>query len=270
MSYVVRKLKKYLGGGVAPAIDTDATAWKNAVVGAGGTVSNTRLALVSSLITNLKSNSLWTLLDRLWLFAAENTQSALTDIKSLQIATAVNSPTFTIDRGYAGNGTTSYVDTNYNPSTNAVAYALNSAHLCNYVQSMVTQACMGTSGGGVVSLIANPLTGTGGQIVARINRANAGGGQGASNAEGFYIADRIDASNVVNFKNGSDVGTDANASSAIPSNNITVGAIFGLGGVINASRYSMASIGGSLGASGRASFATAINTYMTAIGANTY
>src|SRR5262249_48812132 len=44
--------------------------------------------------------------------------------------TAVNSPTFTTDRGYTGNGTTSNLDTGFNPTVAVGAkYALNNAAL---------------------------------------------------------------------------------------------------------------------------------------------
>jgi hypothetical protein len=107
--------------------DSDALLWKAAVVAAGGTVSDSRLSLVSTLIGSLKSAGVWTLLDRLFLLAAENSQSALIDLVALSAATAVNSPTFTTDQGYAGNASTSYVDTGFNPST-AALYSQASAH----------------------------------------------------------------------------------------------------------------------------------------------
>ena len=51
------------------ATDAAATAWKNQVVTNGGTVSAGRLALVSTMIAGLKADGVWTLLDRLWIFA---------------------------------------------------------------------------------------------------------------------------------------------------------------------------------------------------------
>ena len=42
-----------------PTTDSDALAWQTAVVGAGGTVSAAYLAALSTLVTTLKSNSMW-------------------------------------------------------------------------------------------------------------------------------------------------------------------------------------------------------------------
>jgi hypothetical protein len=41
--------------------------------------------------------------------------------------TAVNSPTWTANQGFTGNGTSSYIDTNFNPATQGVNYTLNDA-----------------------------------------------------------------------------------------------------------------------------------------------
>ena len=116
-------------GGLSAGFDGEAetVAWIADVVSNGGTVSDARAALVDDLIVALKADGVWTKLDRLWLFAAENQPSALTDLVALDLATAVNSPSFTADQGYTGNGSTSYVNTTYNPTTDAVSYALNSA-----------------------------------------------------------------------------------------------------------------------------------------------
>src|SRR5262245_26962066 len=111
----------HLGGGgkVAAVGNAETIMWVNAVVGDGGRVSSGRQTIVDALIKLLKSGSVWSNLDRLWLFAAENSQSALRDIKSFSAATANGSPTFTTDRGYTGTNASStvYINSNFNPST---------------------------------------------------------------------------------------------------------------------------------------------------------
>jgi hypothetical protein len=113
------------------AIASEVDAWEAAVVAAGGTVSSGRKTLVGTLIAGLKTDGIWAKLDRLWLFAAENTQSALIDLvkagASSSAATAVNSPTFTTDLGYTGNGSSAYINSNFNLTTSAVNFTQNSA-----------------------------------------------------------------------------------------------------------------------------------------------
>jgi hypothetical protein len=69
------------------------------------------------------------LFDRLWILGVDAPTSAavsLVNPTSTKI-TAVNSPTFTAYAGYQGNGTTSYLNTEYNPNTQGVNYTLDNA-----------------------------------------------------------------------------------------------------------------------------------------------
>ncbi|MEI6204900.1 MAG: hypothetical protein WCP68_23385 [Enhydrobacter sp.] len=82
--------------------DPDANAWADAVQGAGGFVTGSQRRRVAALIRSLKAAGVWPLLDRLWLFAAENNVQALIDLKAIATATLVNSPTGLHDSGRCG------------------------------------------------------------------------------------------------------------------------------------------------------------------------
>ena len=86
-----------------PAFDAATTAWVNAVVTAGGTVSTSQKGYVDTLIKALKTASVWTSLSRLWLLASENTYQAGIDIVGLNTYTNVNysgpALSFTADSG---------------------------------------------------------------------------------------------------------------------------------------------------------------------------
>ena len=110
------------------AFDSDVLAWRDAVVVNGGTVSAARLVIVDQFVYAEKAAGLWALTDDYLGFWAENAVQALTSIKQKRLATAVNSPTFTTDRDYTFNGTTSYSDSGFVPATHAAAMTLNSAH----------------------------------------------------------------------------------------------------------------------------------------------
>src|SRR5215475_3606794 len=86
----------------AGGLDAATTAWVAQVVTNGGSVSSGRQTLVDNFIVGAKADGFWTKLDRLWFHWAENQPQALTDMIALTLATAVNSPTFTVDRGYTG------------------------------------------------------------------------------------------------------------------------------------------------------------------------
>jgi len=113
------------GGGFTPeykAILAYATAQGYTLPSAGQQVKQNKLIL------DLKAAGIWNLLDTFAVFATDgNTDFSLIDWKRLSQYTAVNSPTFTANQGLKGNGTSSFINSNFNPVTNGVNYTLNSA-----------------------------------------------------------------------------------------------------------------------------------------------
>lgn len=95
----------------------------------------------NQLVLDLKSGGIWDKLDTLAVFATDGgVNSALVDWKRLTQYTAVNSPTFTVNQGFTGNGTSSFVDTNLNPNT-AVGdfnFKLNDASFGVYIKNSPT------------------------------------------------------------------------------------------------------------------------------------
>lgn len=122
------------------AFDADVLAWRDAVMANGGAVSLARLIVVDQFIFNEKTAGLWALTDDYLGFWAENPTQALTSLKQRRLATAVNSPTFTADRDYAFNGTTSYADTGFVPGSHALAMSASSMHAEVYERTNVNSA----------------------------------------------------------------------------------------------------------------------------------
>ena len=90
----------------------------------------TRKGHIDTLIGALKTAGVWTKLDVFYMFAALDIQSSLLNWKSSSYdCTRVNlaDGSFTVDRGWTTDGSTSYIDTGFNPSTAGGIYALNSA-----------------------------------------------------------------------------------------------------------------------------------------------
>jgi hypothetical protein len=84
--------------------------------------------LQEQLVIDLKNAGIWSKLDTFAVFATDgDSDFALIDWKRLTQYTAVNSPTFTTNDGFTGNGTSSYIDTNYTPSTQGVNYTSSDA-----------------------------------------------------------------------------------------------------------------------------------------------
>jgi len=84
----------------------------------------------NSFLVSLKTIGVWNKLDVLYVFA----QNGGADFGTLNWknpnanqSTLINSPTFVSNQGFTGNGTSNWIDTNYNPSTQGVNYTLNNA-----------------------------------------------------------------------------------------------------------------------------------------------
>jgi hypothetical protein len=87
----------------------------------------------NKLLVDLKTAGVWAKLDVFYMFATDGNSSFATLNWKAPISnqcTLVNSPTFTANQGFAGNGTSSYINTNYNPSTfTSPKYLLNDASI---------------------------------------------------------------------------------------------------------------------------------------------
>jgi hypothetical protein len=82
----------------------------------------------SKFLADLKAAGVWAKLDTFAMFANDGGSNfGLIDWKRLSLYTAVNSPTFTTNEGFTGNGTSSYIDTNFNPATSGTNYVQNDA-----------------------------------------------------------------------------------------------------------------------------------------------
>lgn len=77
---------------------------------------------------------LWPLIDVIWLLGAHDEQAGRINWKDPGnfTCTVVNSVTFTADRGFAGDGVSGHLDTNWHAGTHAVQFTQNNAHIGVY------------------------------------------------------------------------------------------------------------------------------------------
>ena len=249
--------------------DPDATAWVLAVRTAGASVSVARARQVSTLVNALKAANIWNSLDRLWLHAAENATQALIDLKARATATAVNSPTFTTDRGYKCNGTSSYLDLLFNPATAlSPQYVRDDASFGGWV---VTAS---TINGGVD--YGNDYSAVGTALIIKYGGNNTRANIGASTGDliradggaktGLHHIQRTGRSAGAHFRNGASVGSLTSTSVAPTSKKFGVGAYIGAGAsTFSDGQHGATFIGAGL-AGKESAFYTPMRTYMTAVG----
>jgi hypothetical protein len=92
--------------------------------------SYAQCALQDALVGDLKDAGVWSKLDIFYVFATDGDSDFASinwkDPNNFEI-TEVNSPTHTTNVGFGSNGTSSYLDTNFNTSTDGVNYTQNDA-----------------------------------------------------------------------------------------------------------------------------------------------
>ena len=102
------------------SVDVAVASYVAAAAANGGTVSAGRQTLLTTLINASMDLDHWWNTDDIALLTTEDAGAALTTLKRNALMTVTAAPTFTVDRGYAFNGTTQYVNTGFVPSTMAV------------------------------------------------------------------------------------------------------------------------------------------------------
>lgn len=214
-------------GGFTPEV----LAWVAAVVTNGGTVSAARRDIVNQFILAEKAAGTWALTDDYWGLWAENAIQALTSLKQLRLATAVNSPTFTTDRDYAYNGTSNYLNTGFVPSTHAVAMTGTNLRIGVYERTNV--ASNGAAAGGfnfsTQGLTISPRL-SGGFLSASLNSQTSGpGGDSITDSRGYSVGSRngATAGDITAYKNGAVVVpyTPGTVSASLTTKPIFIGAV---------------------------------------------
>jgi hypothetical protein len=229
-----------------------------------------RVGAINALIAWLKATHVFELLDGLWVLAAHDAQAArLNWVARTFDLTAINAPTFTIDRGYTGDGSTSYLTTAFNPTTApSPKFVLDSATVGVWsrtdYQVGASAYDIGWNDGAYAtfasfSSAANVFRGA-------IN-TNALADYGANlSTEAHWTLTRTASALTQAFVNGAQHGTDnTGASVAIPNSNLRI--LSSDAANFSPRQIAAAYIGSGLTAANIADLHTGLQNYMTAVGA---
>lgn len=227
--------------------------------------TDARKGLINSLIKALKAAGVWTKLDALYMLAAADEQAARRNwIQDLYNATAVAAPTFTIDRGYQGNPPTfTFLETGFNPTTAASPkFVLNSAVLGVVSRTDVTDS--GQFDIGTTSSRFNCRSTTGPGLRGVMNDATTTNFGTKATSIGMFALNRSAAGARQGYIDGVLSGSDTLASTALANETIQM-----LRGIFNFStrELSVGFFGQSLSAPEHAALYSAVQTYLTAVGA---
>lgn len=209
---------------------------------ARASIPTNQQAAYTAFINAMVGCGAWQLMDILYVFAATTQATALLNMVSASFAATLSGTvTYTAGKGFASDGVTGIVHTNFNPATQGVNYTLNSSHaalydLTNRASGSTYEAGsfdgVSTGGGAIAVNFAS-------SFIPQINCGAVGVASTASN--GFFVGSRNSNSNVNPFKNGVLLAPIANASTLIPSVELFVGGLNSAGALLFGSTDQIAS-----------------------------
>ena len=233
-----------------------------------------RAFLISDTIRRLKAADVWAKLDVLWMLAAHDAQAGRLNWKAPAsfALTEVNSPTFTADRGYAGNGTTSYLNTGWDAATNGVNFSQNSASVFAWNRTSRGTALLqlvGSESFGTVADISILPRYTGDTTILNVQSETAMTPSIAA-SDGFWAANRSGASAQEGYRNGASVSSGAQTSLATTTIDVYFIArnINGTADRFSTDQIAAAGLGSSLTAAQHGALYAITQSHLQAVGAS--
>ena len=234
---------------------------------------DTRKGLLNTLIATLKTGGVYANLDWLNINAAHDAQAARVNvITPSQVASAVNAPTFTTDRGYTGDGATSYLDTGWNPSTaSSPKFVRDSCHMGVWCGTNVQSSAM-TDVGNVFAMMNSRNNPNAIRYTPQLSGV-IGTTYAPTTSVGHSMWQRTTSLLHEVARDGAQVHTGSNASLAVPNSNILICAQNNsTTGTITPANYSSRRIqavhwGAQLTSGQITTLYNALSAYMTAVGA---
>lgn len=232
-----------------------------------------RAFLISDTIRRLKAADIWSKLDIFYMLAAHDAQAGRLNWKAPAsfALTAVNSPTFTADRGYAGDGTTSYLATGFQPATHATNITASRTHAMNWSRDTYSSTGDRCDLGGYGNISDNygilfRRSGSSKQFWANRNAVTT---TSVNTAAGMQMGVRYPDNGSAIYVNGASVATASNVPSTVTNREIYILCAFlDTGPAQFTTRQQAAvSLGGELSAAEVAAFYRIMQTYMNAVGA---
>ncbi len=232
----------------------------------------TRKTLINDFIVGIKSDlsisNLSDAFDALHFIAGHNqADTRLNWVNSSHTLIEVNSPTWTLDRGYTGDGASMYLDMNYNPSSQGVNLTQDNLSIGAYSRSNVDDGSYtigNFDGAGSTDVIPR----TDGNFLARAASITSTGVAVANSLGLSVVARENDNANQKTYKNGALQNTDAAASA--PHINLTFYLLAlhqPVGGTLHTTRQLAFSFVGSGTLINQTNLFTRVEVYLDAIGA---
>jgi hypothetical protein len=220
----------------------------------------------NQLIIDLKASGVWVKLDVFYVYANDAGANFATinwKAPTLHQSTLVNSPSFGTNLGFLGNGSTSNINTNYNPLTNGTNFLLNSNHvMCYNLVNNSTGTLIGGNLGQNIEIAGNNSI----NRLTVLNNTTFGDNItiGANQQNGIYVNTRQISTSSILYKNGAAIITSARTSESIPNAQIRILSRSTLTNYSDA-RAAAASAGGGFNATEALNYSNSLTDYINSL-----
>jgi hypothetical protein len=247
------------------AYDADAQAFFDRVTAAGGTLSATEQVAIDTLVRQMKADGTWTLMKAIYPMVGASAAACAQNLKSASFTGTFNGGVTFSNLGITGNGTSGYMNTNLNQSTEQTS---NNLHISIYQRNILSSpsnVSMGLSSGG--SAFSRFYLNFSGSEYLSLQS----GTQAASSVEtpqqGMFILSRNSSANFFKKQNNLTIETFSNPSGALL--NVTyallAGNAAGTFGEFSTANLAFSSIGDGLTDTQAGNFYTAVQAFQTTL-----
>lgn len=252
--------------------DADAQAFFDRVTTAGGSLSNTEKTAVNQLVLDMKSYSIWSKMKAIYPMVGASAAACEQNLKSSSFTGSFSSGWTYANTGITPNGTSAYMNTNLNTSTQLTQ---TSTHLSVYVRNNSKNGNPydignATSGGMIVNAT---------YLITRYNTDSAyigiadssyGTSVASSDSRGFWVGATNGSLVQTLYRNGISIKTGTATSGSFANNNLYLGAANNGGSpsFFTDKQYALATIGDGLSSTEASNFYTAVQAFQTSLSRN--
>ena len=251
-----------------PTYDVDAAAFFARVTAAGGSLTLTEKSAVNTLVIQMKADGTWTPMKAIYPMVGASAAACAQNLKSSSFTGTFSSGWTFASTGVTGNGTSTYMDTNFNPITQSQAQ--NSTYLSVYVRNNTGSGYdmgnsqdvgIGTKPTYIITKYANNNAYLG------IADATYATSLTSSDSRGFWSGGTNGSSAQILYRNGANIKTGNSSQSGFFSSNFYLGAVNGANSVQFSSNheYAFSTIGDGLSPTQNTNFYTAVQAFQTTL-----
>ena len=239
------------------AYDADAQAFFTRVATAGGTLTTTEQNATNQLVLDMKAAGIWTAMRAVYPMVGASAAACAQNLKSSSFTGTFTSGWTFASTGVTPNGTSAYMDTGMTPNANL---SNSSACLTFYSRTNINQATYDFAAD-QYSLLLYANT-----FYVNLTAVGAFSATFAlSNTTGYYIASRVNSTNVNGYRNGTKVINNAVLASTLNSQPLVLSAR-STGSGFSSKQCAFATVSDGLDDTQSSNLYTAVQAFQTTLG----